>query len=358
MKSCATVAVGCNMSGETINDAPGTDSSVKEPYRAADWSEPGTGKGWQYRFFWRLIRTFGKRPAYHISYIVTFWYVLLFPSVRKRCRYYLDHRFPDRQGKARRFLDSYHLIREFGKTLVDIAAFGILGKSSMVNVCSDVQRIRELCGREKGVILLNAHCGCWQVSLAALENLRKPVSLLMVPDPRSQALADPCAAKVIDPRTGLTGVIAVTQALLRGEVVAIMGDRTFGDVQNVIAASFLGKKVFLPLSPYRLASATGVPIVVLLAPRTGLKTYELRLARVIEVPPGLGRSDKEYVTYAQQFIACLEEFVQEYAWQFFNFYDLWHDGASADNHRKPDAGSRTRSAAPASGERRLETARE
>jgi predicted LPLAT superfamily acyltransferase len=231
------------------------------------------------------------------------------------------------------------LVREFGKTLVDIAAFGILGKRSMVDVCFDAERILGLCGREKGAVLLNAHVGCWQVGLANLANLRKPVSLLMVPDPKAQALLDHRVARVIDPRTGLAGVIAMTQALLHGEIVAIMGDRTFGEYQNTIEARFFEDEVFLPLSLYRLASLTGVPLVVLLAVRTGMKTYELCLARVIQVPPGLGRGATEYVSYAQQFIACLEGFVQEHPWQFFNFYDLWHDEAAPTTTANPALGA-------------------
>jgi predicted LPLAT superfamily acyltransferase len=331
--------VDLDMPTETAKEMPGTGPSNEVAGRAPDWSERGIGKSWQHRFFDRLIRILGKRPAYHMAYVVTFWYVLAYPSVRKRCRYYLGRRFPERQGKVRRFLDAYHLIREFGKTLVDITAFGILGKRSMVDVCSDTERILELCRREKGFILLSAHVGCWQVGLANLANLQKPVSLLMVPDPKAQALLDRRAAKVIDPRTGLAGVVAMTQALLHGEILAIMCDRTFGEDHNTIEARFFGDKVFLPLSPYRLASAAGVPVVVLLALRNGMKTYELRLARVIQVAPGLGRSAREYVSYAQQFIACLEEFVQEHPWQFFNFYDLWHDGAATTTSASPALGA-------------------
>lgn len=326
------------MPAETAHEMPAFGSSIEGAGREPDWSVRGIGKSWQHRFFARFIRLFGKRPAYHMAYIVTFWYALLYPSVRRRCRYYLDRRFPERQRRVRRFLDTYHLIREFGKTLVDIAAFGILGKRSMVDVCSDTERIGELCKREPGFVLLSAHVGCWQMSLATLENLRKPVSLLMVPDPKAQAPLDHRAAKVIDPRTGLAAVVAVTRALLHGEIVTIMGDRAFGEDPNTIEVRFLGGSVFLPLSPYRLASATGVPIVVLLAPRTGMHTYELRLARLIAVPSGLGRGNKEYAPYAQQFIACLEEFVQEHPWQFFNFYDLWRDGAEPATTANPGLG--------------------
>jgi len=344
------------MSTETAKGVQETGPTHDEADRTPAWSEPGVGKRWQFRFFDRLIRTLGKRPAYHVSYIVTFWYVLFNSSIRQRCRYYIDRRFPERRGAMRRFLDAYHLIREFGKTLVDINAFATLGKRSMADACSNAERVLELCGTDGGFVLLSAHVGCWQVGLASLANLQKPVSLLMVPDPKAQALLDRREATVIDPRTGLAGVGAMTQALLNGEVVAIMGDRVFGGGHNTVETEFFGDTVSLPLSPYRLASATGAPIVVLLALRTGMKTFELRLARVINVPPGLGRSAEAYVSYARQYVASLEEFLQEHPWQFFNFYDLWHDRPVTTPRAKPHSGNtatratvRTETKPPAAG---------
>ena len=129
---------------------------------------------------------------------------------------------------------------------------------------------------------------------------------------------------VIDPRTGLAGVMQMTEALLRGEIVAMMGDRTFGDEQNTVTAQFLGGPVAFPVTPYRLASATGCPVVVLTAPKVDSSSYQLRLTKVIEVPPGVGHCFAQaYARYAQQFADCLEEFVREFPWQFYNFYDLW-----------------------------------
>ncbi len=41
-----------------------------------------------------IIRVGGKTRAYHIAYIVTFWYILFYPSIRRRCQFYLKRRFP------------------------------------------------------------------------------------------------------------------------------------------------------------------------------------------------------------------------------------------------------------------------
>src|SRR5580698_9254907 len=95
------------------------DATPEIKSRQAVWAAQGIGKNWQQQFFYWLIRFLGKRPAYHISYIVTFWYVLFYPSIRLRCSFYLRRRFPEHRAHLRRFLDTYRLVRTFGVTLVD-----------------------------------------------------------------------------------------------------------------------------------------------------------------------------------------------------------------------------------------------
>jgi predicted LPLAT superfamily acyltransferase len=140
----------------------------------------------------------------------------------------------------------------------------------------------------------------------------------MIPEPGARA-----PASIIDPRSGLDGVMLMTDALLRGEIVTMMGDRIFGSDHNVVPVQFLGSTALFPITPYRLASATGVPVLVMTAPRTSKTSYELRVARIIDVPPDLGRNAADYAPYAQQFADCIEEFAREFPWQVYNFYDLW-----------------------------------
>lgn len=296
---------------------------------SAAWAERQLGQSWQHRFFHGLIRTLGKRPAYHMMYLVTFWYVLLYPRIRRRTRFYLDRRFPQRTGFFRRFLDTFALVRNFGRTMVDLAMFGILGKDSLRATCPDADRLLEICRGEKGFVLLNAHCGCWQVGLSALGYMEKPVSIVMIPDPQAQKFLDKYHLHVIDPRSGLVGVVEMMQALRKGGIVGLMGDRIFGADEGSVKVQFLGGEIAVPIAGYRLASATGVPVVVLMAPRTAYAAYELRLIKVIDVPPGLGRKAQDYAPYARQFAEALEQFVEQYPWQFYNFFDLWNPEAKA-----------------------------
>ena len=258
-----------------------------------------------------------------MAYVVTFWYVLFYPSIRRRCRYYLDRRFPDRRAPLQRFLDTYRLVRTYGCTLVDGLILDVLGPGAFSVSCPDRQRLLQLSTGDPGLVLLLAHVGCWRVGMSTLGHFPKPVSVVRSPEPPATSADDPRNAGVIDPRFGLQSVLRMTDALLGGEIVVISADRTLGSDQSVVPAQFLGSQVFLPIAPYRLASATGVPALVMMAPRISDGSYELRLAKVLEIPPGLGRLPQNYAPYAQAVADCLEQFVREYPFQFYNFYDFW-----------------------------------
>ena len=309
------------------------DMSTASPQRlpsspqdaSANWAQPGFGRNWQKRFFHWLIRVGGKSRAYHMSCIVTFWYVLLYPSIRRRCRYYLSRRFPDHKGPVRRFLDTFRLARTYAAALVDMTVLEIFGPGAISAVSPDHDRLIQLCSEPRGFVLLHAHVGSFQIGMSALGRFPKRVSTVTIPEARTAMLLGPESAGMIDPRTGLEGVIAMTEALLRGEIVTMMGDRIFGNDQNTAAVQFLGEPALFPITPYRLASATGTPVLVMAAPKTSPDSYELRLLKIIEVPPNLGRNAQDFAPYAQQFADCIERFTQEFPWQYYNFYDLWSE---------------------------------
>jgi predicted LPLAT superfamily acyltransferase len=202
--------------------------------------------------------------------------------------------------------------------VLEIFGPGVLSASSPQH-----EQLLEICAAERGFVVLQAHVGCWQIGMSCLGQFSKHVSIVMIPEERTLALFAAKTPSTIDPRTGLDGVMIMTEVLLRGEILTMMGDRTFGGPQTAVAVRFLGGTAEFPVTPYRLASATGCPVLVLLAPKIGKDAYELRLAKIIDVPPNLGRDPKCYTQYAQQFADCVEQFAMEFPWQVFNFYDLW-----------------------------------
>lgn len=271
------------------------------------------------------MRFGGIIRGYHMANIVSFGYVMFYPSVRRRCGYYLNRRFPGKRGSIRRLFDVYRLVRAYAESLVDAMVIDLF-PGALAATCPDHDQLCKLAEGERGFVLVHAHVGCWQAGVSTLKQFPKNVAIVMLPEARSATLFDPRRSTAIDPRGGLQGTMQMTEALLRGDILVMMGDRSFGNRHSMAPARFLGADVSLPITPFRLASAVGVPVVVMTAPKTGGRSYELRVSKIIDVQPGLGRNSRDYAQYAQRFADCMEEFVRDYPWQFYNFYDMWSVG--------------------------------
>ncbi len=304
------------------------------PKDARSWTPRSIGKRWQHAFFYGMIRLLGRGPAYAFMRIVCLWYVGLYPFVRQKCAPYLAHRFPERATRRQRFAGAYRMVTALGETLIDRAAFGILGPNA---VGMEVRGMSEFLGglnEGKGLIVLNAHVGCWQVALSLFGQLETPVSAVMQfhqgdVDRRYYEHAGQAPPfQIIDPQTELGGMLEMVQTLQRREILGVMGDRVFGNDKNVVGVRFLGETVHIPVSPYRLAAMQGTPIVVVLTHKAEDGRYRVEVVRTIRVPSGLGRNAQAYAPFAQEFADALEAFVQEHPWQFFNFYDMWYHEAS------------------------------
>ncbi len=299
------------------------------------WKSSKAGKNWQLRFFRILIRYGGRRPAYHIMYIVVLFYTLFSSSIRASVKPYLARRFPKRQTLPWRFIDSYRLIISFGRCLIDQAAVAILGPDNLEAEFRGKELALRTITSDKGAILINAHAGLWQIAVSQMGFLKKNVSVVMIPpeedSPIAETLARHAACKFIDPRCGFDSVLQMLQSLKNGEILGLMGDRVFGDEEKTVETEFLGDRITLPYSPYKLAGAANVPILVIMSAKTGYKKYRIELMKVIRVDPADARKPETCAQYAREYARELEKFVDRHPWQFFNFYNLWREETLREN---------------------------
>ena len=305
---------------------PGDKSQEEKQSR---WTSRSIGSSFQHRFFYILIRMGGRRLAYFFLYFIVLYYILFRPSVRRKCYFYLSRRFPD-DSFLKKMIHSYSLSLEFGKVLIDRAIIGILGPERLTVSFRQKETLKDLIAGGKGVIFLMAHVGCWQVALSALGYLKTRVNMVIRREEgdidrqyfEHQSAESPFA--VIDPDGYLGGTLEMINALKRGEILCIMGDRVLGNPKNTVPVYFLGKEVLFPFSAFKVASATGSPVVILLTFKKGVSSFGLDLAKVIHVPENLGRSGANFKPYVREFVNILEKYTDEHPFQFFNFYDMWN----------------------------------
>jgi predicted LPLAT superfamily acyltransferase len=302
-------------------------NQIKEE-RQRPWTSRSIGSLFQHNFFYMMIRLGGRRLAYFFLYFIVAYYILFKSAIRKRCSFYLTHRFHSRSVIKKLFY-SYRLSLSFGKVLVDRAIIGILGSEKISVTFEQKETLKRLVSEGKGVIFLMAHIGCWQVALSALNYLNTPVNMVLRREEGDidrhyfEHQSSGLPFSIIDPDGFLGGTLEMINCLKKGEVMCIMGDRVFGNLKNTLSIDFLGQKALFPFSAFKVASATGAPVVILLTYKKDAGNFGMELAKIMKIPENLGRSGDKYNPYVSEFVKVLEEYTKANPFQFYNFYDMW-----------------------------------
>src|SRR5262245_26282208 len=201
-------------------------------------------------------------------------------------------------------------------------------------VCSSRQPMRRLLtqvGERTGVeqfnrisgavIPLTAHVGNWDLAGRLLaQNVGRPTHVVVAPE-EAEALKtwlrrDGDGVRFVA-RSRPTISLELMAVLRRGEVVALQGDRAFGN-RGDVTVPFFGWPVFFPVGPFRLASATGAPVAPAFCTLEADRNYRVTVLEPLLVTPG-GEEDA-----LRHWVAILEQVVGRRPTQWFNFFDIWN----------------------------------
>jgi predicted LPLAT superfamily acyltransferase len=292
-------------------------------------THPNFGNRAGFAVFHLVIQIAGPRPAYFLLALLVPYYLLLRTSGRLSAYFYLRRRFPG-LGEARLFMKAARHIYEFGKTLIDQAAMGILKKERFKIEERGGELLRRLSKDARGMVLLTTHAGNWQAAMANMDLIGKKVNLLFnLGGIEGRHFFDLAGQRdrfhFIAPDGFLGGMIEAATALNAGEALAIMGDRAFGT--KTVEMDFLGAKAPFPMAPYYLVSATGAHLVVLLTARTGPLSFTVE-SRLISGDEDWAAIPRETAVkeLMGRYVACLEEYVEKHPYMWFNFFDFWQMG--------------------------------
>jgi KDO2-lipid IV(A) lauroyltransferase len=187
-------------------------------------------------------------------------------------------------------------------------------------------RITSALAGGKGVVVLTAHLGNWEMGLRMLESFGVPVNVVMQVDPESGvetrllSFRQNERVRVIEVGDDASFVLSLRAALARNEILAVQGDRASG--AQPIASMLFGAPFSLPLGPFLLAYRTGAPILAAFVVQDGWWRFRSEIAAPIRFPE-TGDRDEVMRAAAASYAGALESIVRRYPDQWFNFYDLW-----------------------------------
>lgn len=274
--------------------------------------------------FIRVLRLLGLRAAYLLLVPVSFYFIFFAPGALKASAEYLRRRFG---GLSHGLFSSYRHFFCFGQVLLDRVA--IADKPERFEVEEEgLSYITVAAAEKKGLVLLGAHAGAWEAAMSLLGDRKVAVNVVMFEGEEEKVrrlLEESVHAdklRILSVSGSHKDSLTIIEALNRGEVVAMHGDRTVGG--RTVKLPFLGAPADFPLWPYAVAAAAKAPLIHTFAARTGAYSYRLKAWPAVK--PSLERSETEKEPLRKQaaeFVSHLEQFLEQYPFQWFNFYPFW-----------------------------------
>jgi len=234
-----------------------------------------------------------------------------------------------RSGRPANYLRVIRVFANFGRSLTDTAAYRIL-KVRFRYELEGMRFLDELASAKNGIVL-TAHMGSYDLAAALFsQKFHRLIRMVRAPerDPRSAehvgtALQDSSAGGVrvgySDDGTALA--FDLLNALRKGEIISMQGDRIVGDVARAPVKLF-DREIFLPNGPFVLSLVSETPIYPLFIVRTGRRKYKIIAHEPIVCAHTGGPREQIIADAMQCWSEVLQETVRTYWPQWFAFAPL------------------------------------
>lgn len=307
----------------------------------SSWQEAGErGSAFALRLLVRFYRLFGRRLSVLVVHGIALYFFLAAGAARRASRAYLRRVSARPEGAAALgrppdWVASYLHIRAFALSIFDRITLWLGDEGDLRFEVRGVEEYDRLLRPDRGALVLGAHLGSFDALRALADRDGRVVNVLMFTRnaPRINALFEQLSPRarirvIAAADDTVETVLRIRSAVARGELVAMLGDRTEpGDAGRSCRVSLLGGSVELPVSPYLLAGLLGCPLFFMVALRSGEGRYRVFaevLAEKVELPRA-GR-DKHVRELAAAYAGRLEHYCTVAPYEWFNFYDYWGEG--------------------------------
>jgi KDO2-lipid IV(A) lauroyltransferase len=220
-----------------------------------------------------------------------------------------------------------NVFTNFAKYLVDFFSLLKEDKDYLKRVMRVVgtENVDEALKLGNGCIILAGHFGNWELAGCAMADLGYKMNVIALPhaDPRINDLFIKARKKAGVNIIGTGGANAATRTALRNnEVIAILGDRLYGD--RGVEVEFFGKKATVPRGAALLSLRNNTPIVMAFTPKESGDMNTL----IFEKPFRLKREgalDEQMKHIMQRFTSRFEYYIKKYPSQWYMFNNIWEN---------------------------------
>jgi predicted LPLAT superfamily acyltransferase len=307
-----------------LDDAPRTPG-VGGPSRPEWVDRPERSNTLALRLIVWVALTLGRSAARLLLYPVCVYFLIFSSASHAASTKYLRKVLP----REPRLADTFRHCHTFAATLLD-RVFLFNGQFARFDVRVHNEDILfDMTARGEGCFLLGAHMGSFEIIRAlGMRNTAARISLVMFED-NARKFNSVLAA--INPELGLQvillgkidSMLKVETALKQGEIVGMLGDRTFQG-EGTVACEFLGEEARFPSGPFRLAAMLQRPVVLMFGLYRGGNRYDIHIERLVDTWQVPGASRAQVLEQAlHRYVGRLEHHCRDAPYNWYNFYDFW-----------------------------------
>jgi len=279
------------------------------------------------RFISWLAINLGRPVGRVLLYPITLYFVLFMPYARKSSTLFLTRALGIKPG----FRQLFRHFHTFAATILD-RVFLLSGHYDeyQIEVEGMDVALKEY-HKNRGCILMGSHLGSFDLlrtvgnddsgikykALMYGENSEKVSSVLNILNPELASSMIPVGKS--------NTMLLVQDALAAGELVGVLADRHMND-SKVAVCDFYNQKVRFPTAPVLLGGLLNVPVLMFFAVCTGNKSYRIHF-ELLSDEVIFDRSSRKKVLeqFTQQYVLRLEHYSKKYPYNWFNFFDYWHE---------------------------------
>jgi predicted LPLAT superfamily acyltransferase len=309
---------------------PSLDSAPRNPgledQSSPEWvKRPERSNTFALRLIVWVALTLGRPAARLLLYPVCLYFLIFSSASYTASTKYLRKVLAREPGLA----DAFRHCHTFAATLLD-RVFLFNDQYAQFEVCVHNEDILfDMTSRGEGCFLLGAHMGSFEIIRAlGRRNTAARISLVMYEE---NARKFNSVLDVINPSLALQvillgkidSMLKVEAALNKGEIVGMLGDRTFQG-EGTIASQFLGEQACFPSGPFRLAAMLKRPMVLMFGLYRGDNRYDIYFERLVDTWDAPHAARGLLIEQSlHRYVERLEHYCRDAPYNWYNFYDFW-----------------------------------
>lgn len=277
----------------------------------------------------QILLRLGLKTGYFCLWFIVPYFLLFAPRGARASAEYWAVLYPD-DSRFRRWRRIFGHFYRFGMVLMDRRLQSLTDQQLFTTRPHGFENITVPIAEGRGLVLASAHVGSWDIAAMYMkvdgyDGLFSPVRFDARGDVEETArkrVEDRSQVKPVAANRVANPIFDIHSLLSNRRPVGLMADRPMSRHYELVL--FLGYLAPFDATAFRLAAATGTPLVFSFGFKGGGNAYEFFAteAKNYRFHPGEDREARAF-EWLTEYSRTLEAFVRKYPDQWFNFYPFW-----------------------------------